>query len=100
MYKDSQIIVVIDLLSSSQRCGSGSGIGGSGVFLTPRSGIRERFFLDPGSRILDPQPIFLRVTVFWLKSTIILCQLAQKFYVPVKKYKKFNFVKFVATRKG
>jgi hypothetical protein len=49
MYKDSQIIVVIDFLSSSQRCGSGSGIGGTGVFLTPRSGIRERFFLEPGS---------------------------------------------------
>jgi hypothetical protein len=27
---------------------------GSGAFLTPGSGIRNRFFPDPGSRILDP----------------------------------------------
>jgi hypothetical protein len=28
--------------------------------LTPGSRIRNRFFPDPGSRILDPNPIFLR----------------------------------------
>jgi hypothetical protein len=35
---------------------------GSGAFLTPGpgSGIRSRFFPDPGSRIPDPKPIFLR----------------------------------------
>ncbi len=33
---------------------------GSGAFLTPGSGIRNRFFPDPGTRILDPNPIFLR----------------------------------------
>jgi hypothetical protein len=33
---------------------------GSGAFLTPGSGIRNRFFPDPGSRIPDPKPIFLR----------------------------------------
>ncbi len=36
---------------------------GSGAFLTPGSGIRSRFFLDPGSWIwdpADPKPIFLR----------------------------------------
>ncbi len=33
---------------------------GSGTFLTPGSGIRNRFFPDPGSRIPDPKPIFLR----------------------------------------
>ncbi len=27
---------------------------GSGAFLTPGSGIRKRFFLDPGFRISDP----------------------------------------------
>jgi hypothetical protein len=34
---------------------------GSGAFLTPGSGIRNRFFSDPGSRIPDPKPILLRV---------------------------------------
>ncbi len=34
---------------------------GSGAFLTPGSGIRNRFFPDPGSRIPDPKPILLRV---------------------------------------
>jgi hypothetical protein len=33
---------------------------GSGSFLTPGSGIRNRFFTDPGSRIPDPKSIFLR----------------------------------------
>jgi hypothetical protein len=40
-----------------QCCGSGSGIG---AFLTPGSGIRNRFIQDPGSRIPDPKLIFLR----------------------------------------
>jgi hypothetical protein len=45
-----------------QCCGSGSGIQvlGSGAFLTHGSGIRDRFFPDPGSRISDPKSIFLR----------------------------------------
>jgi hypothetical protein len=34
---------------------------GSGAFLTPGSGIRNRFFPDPGSRIPDPKSIVLRV---------------------------------------
>jgi hypothetical protein len=33
---------------------------GSGAFLTPGSGIRNRFFPDPGSRIPDPKTILLR----------------------------------------
>jgi hypothetical protein len=33
---------------------------GSGAFLTPGSGIRNRFFPDPGSRIPDPKSIYLR----------------------------------------
>ncbi len=43
---------------------------GFGAFLTPGSGIRNRFFPDPGSQI----HIFesLLVTIFWVKSSIIL----------------------------
>jgi hypothetical protein len=33
---------------------------GLGAFLTPGSGIRNRFIPDPGSRIPDPKLIFLR----------------------------------------
>ncbi len=33
---------------------------GSGAFLTTGSGIRNRIIPDPGSRIPDPKPIFLR----------------------------------------
>ncbi len=33
---------------------------GSGAFLTPGSSIHYRFFPDPGSRIPDPKPTFLR----------------------------------------
>ncbi len=33
---------------------------GSGAFLTPGSGIRNRFFPDPGPQIPDPKTIFLR----------------------------------------
>jgi hypothetical protein len=42
----------------------GSGIG---CFLTPGSGIRNRFFPDPGSQIPDPKTIFLRAfrQFFW-----------------------------------
>jgi hypothetical protein len=45
----------VKIAPKKQCCGSGSG-----AFLTPGSGIRNRFFLDPGSRIPDPKPIFLR----------------------------------------
>jgi hypothetical protein len=45
---------------------------GSGAFLTPGSGIRNRFFPDLGSRISDPGSqthIFESlVTIFWVKS--------------------------------
>jgi hypothetical protein len=37
-----------------QCCGSGIWNPGSGAFLTPGSGIRNRFFPDPGSRMLNP----------------------------------------------
>ncbi len=49
---------------------------GSGAFLTPGSGILNRFFPDPGSRISDPGSqthIFESLeTIFWVKSSIIL----------------------------
>jgi hypothetical protein len=44
---------------------------GPGAFLTPGSGIRNRVFPDPGSRI--PNPYFLKLSDnFWVKSSIIL----------------------------
>jgi hypothetical protein len=56
-----------------QCCGSGSGIG---CFLTPGSGIRNRFFPDPGSQISDPgsqDHIFKSfLTIFLVKISIIL----------------------------
>ncbi len=49
---------------------------GSGAFLTSGSGIRNRFFPDPGSRISDPgsqDHIFKSfLTIFLVKSSIIL----------------------------
>ncbi len=49
---------------------------GSGNFLTPGSGIRNMFFPDPRSRILDPGSrthVFESlVTIFSVKSSIIL----------------------------
>jgi hypothetical protein len=51
----------------------GSGIG---AFLTPGSGIQNRFFPDPGSRISDPgsqDHIFKSfLTIFLVKSSIFL----------------------------
>ncbi len=41
---------------------------GSGVFLTPGSGIRNRLFPDPGSQ---PHIFESLVTIFWVKSSII-----------------------------
>jgi hypothetical protein len=49
---------------------------GSGAFLTPVSGIRERFFPDPGSQAHIFESL---VKILWVKSTIILCKLAQTF---------------------
>jgi hypothetical protein len=40
---------------------------GSGAFLTSGSGIQNRFFPDPGSRIPDPKPIFLSDNFFGKK---------------------------------
>ncbi len=46
-----------DIYASVADPDPGSGIG---CFLTSGSGIRNRFFPDPGSRIPDPKTIFLR----------------------------------------
>jgi hypothetical protein len=63
----------------------GSGIG---CFLTPGSGIRNRFFPDPGSRIPDPKTIFLRASL----------KIGPNFFLQHFKAKIiYNFVKFVAT---
>ncbi len=42
---------------------------GSGAFLTPGSGIRNRFIPDPGSQTDIFESL---VTIFWVKSFIIL----------------------------
>ncbi len=57
---------------------------GSGAFLTPGpgSGIRNRFFLDPGSQIHIFDSF---VTNFWVKSSKILWKLAQNFFFNIKK---------------
>jgi hypothetical protein len=51
---------------------------GSGAFLTPGSGIRNRFFRisDPGSQTHIFESL---VTIFWLKGSIIHRKLAQIF---------------------
>jgi hypothetical protein len=59
---------------------------GSGAFLTPGSGIRNRFFLDPGlgsqTHIFDSLE-----TIFWVKSSKILWKLAQIFFFSTSKLK-------------
>ncbi len=52
---------------------------GSGAFLTHGSGIRNRFFPDPGSRIAN-QYFESLLTIFCVKSSIILRKLAQIFF--------------------
>jgi|LakMenEpi03Aug12_release.lakeMendotaPanAssembly.Ray.scaffolds.fasta_scaffold1521903_1 hypothetical protein len=42
---------------------------GSGAFLTPGSGIRNRFFQDPGSQTHIFESL---VKTFWVKTSIIL----------------------------
>jgi hypothetical protein len=60
--------------------------------LTPGSGIRDRFFPD-----LEPQPIFMEllVTIFWVKSIIVLSSLpiTQHFFCTCFKiiYDNFQF---------
>jgi hypothetical protein len=60
---------------------------GSGAFLIP----------DPRSRTYILESL---MTIFWVKSSIILCKLDQILTSPVKNKIIFNFVIFVATKKG
>jgi hypothetical protein len=80
---------------------------GSGAFLTPGSGIRNRFFPDPGSRIPDlrsqiPKPYFLELSDNFLgKKFYHSLKIGPNFFLHHFKTKIiFNFVKFVATQKG
>ncbi len=67
------------LSSLGQCCGSGSG-----AFLTPGSGIRNRFFPNLGSL---PHIFENLLTIFWVKSSIILWKLAQIFVFSTSKLK-------------
>jgi hypothetical protein len=61
---------------------------GSGALLTLGSGIRNRFFEG-------------LVTIFWVKTSIILGKLSQNFFLQhIKNKIVLSFVKFVATKNG
>jgi hypothetical protein len=67
---------------------------GSGAFLTPGFGIRNRFF-----RIPDPKPILL--TIFLGEKFYNSFKIDPHFFLQTSKNKIiYNFVKFVAIRKG
>jgi hypothetical protein len=76
---------------------------GSGAFLTPGSGIRNRFFPDPGSRIPDPgsKPIFWELSDNFLGykfyNSLKICP--NSFLQHFKTKIICNFVKFVAALK-
>jgi hypothetical protein len=53
--------------------------------MTPGSGIRNRFFPDPGSRIPDPKPIFL--ITFWVTNSLVLGKFTQIFFFRLPKIK-------------
>jgi hypothetical protein len=62
--------------------------------MDPGSGIRNRFLPDPESRILDPNHIYESLMKIFL-------QIGQKIFLHLFKNKiSFNFVIFVATKKG
>ncbi len=83
--------------SRYQCCGSGSALilliwssdadPGSGAFLTPGSGIRNRFFPDPGSQTHIFQGL---VTIFWVKTSIILGKLGHIFFFSISKIKQYG----------
>ncbi len=80
-----------------QCCGSGSGMRDPGAFLTPGpgSGIRNRFFPDPRSRITNSY--FLEISDKFLGKSL---KTGPNFFLQHFKNKIiFNFVKFVATKK-
>jgi hypothetical protein len=71
---------------------------GSGSFLTTGSGIRNRFFSDPGSQTHIFESF---VTIFGVKSSINnSLKIGPNFFLQHFKTKIiYNFVKFVATQK-
>jgi hypothetical protein len=73
---------------------------GSGAFLTPGSGTRNRFFPNPGSRIPDPKLSELSDN-FLGKKFYNSLKIGPNFFLQHFKNKIiFNVVKFVATIKG
>jgi hypothetical protein len=79
---------------------------GSGVFLALGSGIQNGFFRIPDSRsrILNPYIFESLVTILWVKSTRILCKLAQIFYfftcpIPNVRYPVQKFLNLEGLRK-
>jgi hypothetical protein len=64
----------------------------------PGSGIRNKFFPDPGSRI--PNPYFLELSdKFWVKKFYNSLKTGPNFFLqPFKNKSILNFVKFVATK--
>ncbi len=72
---------------------------GSGAFLTPGSGIRNMFFADPGSRI--PNPYFWELSENFLsKNFNNSLKIGPNFFLQHFKNKiRYNFVKFVTTKK-
>ncbi len=75
---------------------------GSGAFLTPGSGIRNRFFPDPRSRIPKPYTgIWELGDNFLVKKFYNSLIIGPNFFLQHFKNKIiYNFVKFVATKKG
>jgi hypothetical protein len=74
---------------------------GSGAFLTPGSGIRNRFFPDPGFRISDPGSKTHIFDNFLAKKFFNSLKIDPNFFLQTFKNKIIsNFVKFVAIRKG
>ncbi len=71
---------------------------GSGVFLTPRYGIRDpgRVFSDLGSPIHISESL---VTIFYVKSTQFFVNWLKLFCTPVQYEIFYNFVKFLAAKK-
>jgi hypothetical protein len=70
---------------------------GYGAFLTPGSGIRNRFFPDPGSQSHIFESL---VTIFWAKKFYNSLKIGPNFFLQHLKNKIiFNFEKFVATKK-
>jgi hypothetical protein len=74
---------------------------GSGAFLTPGSGIQNRFFPDPGSRIPYPGSHTHIFDNFLGKKFYNYLKIDPNFFLQTSKNKIiYNFVKFVAMKKG